>query len=140
MCIILISFLCLAGSFSSDSDSDSDHDKRERRIHVNIKPLNNGQAPMSASVDELRATVENISLSPTGVFSVKFIFILNFLKQSINFFLYFILPNPLNNCSIVKTCNKQNHRQGNNHQKFQTLQHQQPVPILMHHYKVPHYR
>ncbi|XP_037897922.1 F-BAR domain only protein 2 isoform X3 [Glossina fuscipes] len=58
-----------AGSFYSDSDSDSDNDKPERRIHVKIKPLNNGQAPMSASVDELRATVENISLSPTGVFS-----------------------------------------------------------------------
>ncbi|EDV93575.1 F-BAR domain only protein 2 isoform X2 [Drosophila grimshawi] len=56
-----------SGSFYSDSDSDSDNDKR--RIHVKIKPLNNGQAPMSASVDELRATVENISLSPTGVFA-----------------------------------------------------------------------
>ncbi|XP_043864246.1 F-BAR domain only protein 2 isoform X6 [Drosophila mojavensis] len=56
-----------AGSFYTDSDSDSDNDKR--RIHVKIKPLNNGQAPMSASVDELRATVENISLSPTGVFA-----------------------------------------------------------------------
>ncbi|BFF89997.1 F-BAR domain only protein 2 [Drosophila madeirensis] len=58
-----------SGSFYSDSDTDSDNDKQERRIHVKIKPLNNGQAPMSASVDELRATVENISLSPTGVFS-----------------------------------------------------------------------
>ncbi|KRG01729.1 uncharacterized protein Dmoj_GI10156, isoform D [Drosophila mojavensis] len=56
-----------SGSFYTDSDSDSDNDKR--RIHVKIKPLNNGQAPMSASVDELRATVENISLSPTGVFA-----------------------------------------------------------------------
>jgi len=60
-----------AGSFYSDSDTDSDNDKQERRIHVSIKPLKNGQAPMSASVDELRATVENISLSPTGVFSVS---------------------------------------------------------------------
>ncbi|EDW96666.2 F-BAR domain only protein 2 isoform X3 [Drosophila yakuba] len=58
-----------SGSFYSDSDTDSDNDKQERRIHVSIKPLKNGQAPMSASVDELRATVENISLSPTGVFS-----------------------------------------------------------------------
>ncbi|XP_060650255.1 F-BAR domain only protein 2 isoform X6 [Drosophila nasuta] len=56
-----------SGSFYSDSDTDSDNDKR--RIHVKIKPLNNGQAPISASVDELRATVENISLSPTGVFA-----------------------------------------------------------------------
>lgn len=58
-----------AGSFYSDSDTDSDTDKR--RIHVKIKPLNNGKAPISASVDELRATVENISLSPTGVFAVS---------------------------------------------------------------------
>ncbi|XP_030375016.1 F-BAR domain only protein 2 isoform X2 [Scaptodrosophila lebanonensis] len=58
-----------SGSFYSDSDTDSDNDKPERRIHVKIKPLKNGQAPMSASVDELRATVENISLSPTGGFS-----------------------------------------------------------------------
>ncbi|XP_073827704.1 F-BAR domain only protein 2 isoform X10 [Musca autumnalis] len=58
-----------AGSFYSDSDSDSDNDRPEKRIHVKIKPLNNGQAPMSASVDELRATVENISLSPTGIFT-----------------------------------------------------------------------
>ncbi|XP_034117093.1 F-BAR domain only protein 2 isoform X5 [Drosophila albomicans] len=56
-----------SGSFYSDSDTDSENDKR--RIHVKIKPLNNGQAPISASVDELRATVENISLSPTGVFA-----------------------------------------------------------------------
>lgn len=52
--------------FYSDSDSDSDHDTRERKIHVEIKPLNNGSAPISASVDELRATVENLSLSPLG--------------------------------------------------------------------------
>ncbi|XP_002072875.3 F-BAR domain only protein 2 isoform X2 [Drosophila willistoni] len=58
-----------SGSFYSDSDTDSDNDKQERRIHVKIKPLNNGQAPMSASVDELRATVGNLSISPTGIFS-----------------------------------------------------------------------
>ncbi|XP_031638383.1 F-BAR domain only protein 2 isoform X7 [Contarinia nasturtii] len=50
----------------SDSDSDSDNDDRGRKIHVEIKPLNNGSAPISASVDELRATVENLSLSPLG--------------------------------------------------------------------------
>nr|CAD7453199.1 unnamed protein product [Timema tahoe] len=49
-------------SFYSSSDTDSD-DERERKIHVEIKPLSNGSAPISASVDELRATVENISLS-----------------------------------------------------------------------------
>ncbi|XP_066255217.1 F-BAR domain only protein 2 isoform X5 [Euwallacea similis] len=52
-------------SFYSSSDSDSD-DEPEVKLHVEIKPLNNGATPMSASVDELRATVENIYLSPTG--------------------------------------------------------------------------
>ncbi|XP_069693088.1 F-BAR domain only protein 2 isoform X2 [Periplaneta americana] len=54
------------GSFYSSSDTDSD-DERERKIHVEIKPLSNGSAPMSASVDELRATVENLSLSPVAM-------------------------------------------------------------------------
>lgn len=49
--------------FYSGSDTDSE-DERERKIRVEIKPLSNGGAPMSASVDELRATVENLSLSP----------------------------------------------------------------------------
>ncbi|KAF7390910.1 hypothetical protein HZH66_009390 [Vespula vulgaris] len=49
--------------FYSSSDTDSE-DERERKIRVEIKPLSNGAAPMSASVDELRATVENLSLSP----------------------------------------------------------------------------
>lgn len=40
-------------------------DDRERKIHVEIKPLNNGADPRSASVDELRQTVENIYLSST---------------------------------------------------------------------------
>lgn len=56
--------------FYSSSDSESD-DERGRKIHVEIKPLNNGTAPISASVDELRATVENLSLSPIGVLSVN---------------------------------------------------------------------
>lgn len=45
-------------------------EEREQKIHVEIKPLNNGSAPMSASVDELRATVENISLSPLNPLTV----------------------------------------------------------------------
>lgn len=60
--------------FYSDSDSDSDHDEQERKIRVEIKPLNNGIAPISASVDELRATVESLSLSPLGgALSVSFV-------------------------------------------------------------------
>ncbi|KAK7871367.1 hypothetical protein R5R35_006074 [Gryllus longicercus] len=54
------------GSFYSSSDTDSE-EEREHKIHVEIKPLGNGAAPMSASVDELRATVENLSLSPSPV-------------------------------------------------------------------------
>ncbi|KAL7287341.1 hypothetical protein TKK_0018463 [Trichogramma kaykai] len=50
-------------NFYSSSDSDSE-EERERKIRVEIKPLRNGAGPMSASVDELRATVENLSLSP----------------------------------------------------------------------------
>lgn len=57
------------GSFYSSSDTDSD--EREHKIHVEIKPLSNGSAPMSASVDELRATVENLSLSPVPVTSAR---------------------------------------------------------------------
>ncbi|XP_026473052.1 F-BAR domain only protein 2-like isoform X1 [Ctenocephalides felis] len=53
------------GSFYSSSDMDSD-EEREHKLHVEIKPLTNGSAPMSASVDELRATVETLSLSPLG--------------------------------------------------------------------------
>lgn len=59
-------FILFFGVGDSDSDSDSDNDERDRKIHVEIKPLNNGSAPISASVDELRATVENLSLSPLG--------------------------------------------------------------------------
>ncbi|XP_044006843.1 F-BAR domain only protein 2 isoform X4 [Aphidius gifuensis] len=50
--------------FYSSSDTESEEDEKERKIRVEIKPLTNGNAPISASVDELRATVENLSLSP----------------------------------------------------------------------------
>ncbi|XP_022250511.1 F-BAR domain only protein 2-like [Limulus polyphemus] len=50
-------------AFYSSSDADSDEEEKERKIHIEIKPLSNG-APMSASVDELRATVGTLSLSP----------------------------------------------------------------------------
>ncbi|XP_063620592.1 F-BAR domain only protein 2 [Cydia splendana] len=53
------------GSVYSSSDTDSE-EEREQKIHVEIKPISNGSAPMSASVDELRATVENISLYKIG--------------------------------------------------------------------------
>lgn len=66
---VLPPFFLFLDKFYSSSDSDSD-DEIERKIHVEIKPLNNGTDKISASVDELRATVENLSLSPIGVLSV----------------------------------------------------------------------
>ncbi|KAK9723185.1 Fes/CIP4, and EFC/F-BAR homology domain [Popillia japonica] len=53
-------------NFDSSSDSDSDEERERNRFRVEIKPLNNGSAPISASVDELRATVENLYLPPAG--------------------------------------------------------------------------
>lgn len=64
--LFIFFFIFFNPNKDSDSDSDSDNDERDRKIHVEIKPLNNGSAPISASVDELRATVENLSLSPLG--------------------------------------------------------------------------
>lgn len=46
-------------------------EERDKRLHVEIKPLSNGAGPISASVDELRATVENISLLPLGTHTLK---------------------------------------------------------------------
>jgi len=48
-------------------------EERDKRLHVEIKPLSNGSGPISASVDELRATVENISLLPIGTQTLKVI-------------------------------------------------------------------
>lgn len=52
--------------FTSETDVET-----EKKIHVEIKPISNGNAPMSASVDELRATIEGISLSPASYPSVS---------------------------------------------------------------------
>ncbi|KAK8382498.1 hypothetical protein O3P69_015413 [Scylla paramamosain] len=57
-------------SFDSSSDTDSDAEP-EKKIHVEIKPISNGNAPMSPSVDELRATIEGISLSPASYPSTR---------------------------------------------------------------------
>lgn len=58
-------------------------DERDRKIHVQIKPQVNGTSAMSASVDELRATVENMTLSSVGQMmvskiSTRTIFVLKF--------------------------------------------------------------
>ncbi|XP_069991474.1 F-BAR domain only protein 2 isoform X6 [Penaeus vannamei] len=57
-------------SFDSSSDSDSDGES-DKKIHVEIKPISNGNTPMSASVDELRATIEGMSLSPMPFASTR---------------------------------------------------------------------
>jgi hypothetical protein len=62
----------LGNSFGNSSSDSESEEEIERKIHVEIKPLNNGTTPISASVDELRATVENLSLSPIGALSVSF--------------------------------------------------------------------
>jgi len=58
-------------------------DERDKRLHVEIKPLSNGAGPISASVDELRATVENISLLPLGTHTLK----VTRRKKSVKFYL-----------------------------------------------------
>lgn len=61
--------------FYSSSDSDSDDERDKKIFHVEIKPLSNGNTPISASVDELRATVESLSLmsaTMVGIFLNKF--------------------------------------------------------------------
>ncbi|CAG0879746.1 unnamed protein product [Darwinula stevensoni] len=55
-------------SFFSSSDSDSDDGERmPEKLHIEIKPVTNGSAPEPASVEELKANIENITLSPVGI-------------------------------------------------------------------------
>lgn len=56
-------------SIESSSESDSESEQPDKKIHVEIKPISNGGAPISTSIDELRATIEAISLSPVPSFS-----------------------------------------------------------------------
>ncbi|XP_035211601.1 F-BAR domain only protein 2-like isoform X2 [Stegodyphus dumicola] len=50
-------------NFYSSSDNESDEEEKERKIHIEIKPVSNSTG-MSASIDELIATVGTFSLSP----------------------------------------------------------------------------
>jgi len=44
-------------------------DEPERKLHVEIKPISNGaNQPSAASVDELKATIENFSIN-TSMFN-----------------------------------------------------------------------
>ncbi|XP_066567756.1 F-BAR domain only protein 2 isoform X3 [Amia ocellicauda] len=49
------------------SSSDSDDEDEPRRFHVEIKPVqpNNGNHQALSSIDELKATISNITLSPS---------------------------------------------------------------------------
>ena len=55
-------------SFYSDSDSDSDADEKTRKIHVEIKPaINDGSIQNAATVDEIKKSLGNLTLSPPAV-------------------------------------------------------------------------
>ncbi|KAJ8286999.1 hypothetical protein GJAV_G00045860 [Gymnothorax javanicus] len=55
------------------SSSDSDDEDEPRKFHVEIKPVqpNNGNHQSQASIDELKASVVNISLSPSASGQLK---------------------------------------------------------------------
>ena len=52
----------------SDRFAKSDDGERmPEKLHIEIKPVTNGSAPEPASVEELKANIENITLSPVGI-------------------------------------------------------------------------
>ncbi|XP_052412357.1 F-BAR domain only protein 2 isoform X1 [Carassius gibelio] len=55
------------------SSSDSEDEDEPRKFHVQIKPVqtNNGTHQHKASIDELKASIGNITLSPTPAVHVK---------------------------------------------------------------------
>lgn len=59
-------------SFYSSSDSDPDEDE-PRKFHVQIKPVqtNNGTHQHKVTIDELKASIGNITLSPTPAVHMK---------------------------------------------------------------------
>uniref|UniRef100_A0A3Q1I4M9 F-BAR domain only protein 2 n=1 Tax=Anabas testudineus TaxID=64144 RepID=A0A3Q1I4M9_ANATE len=60
-----ILFICLKNSFYSSSDSEDEEEPR--KFHVQIKPVqpNNGTHQNRATIDELKASIGNIILSPS---------------------------------------------------------------------------
>ena len=71
----------------------------DKKIHVEIKPISNGNPPMSASVDELRATIEGMSLSPLPFPSVSIMLVIIASKIPVNVF-YLIENHWVSNCIL----------------------------------------
>ncbi|KAK6179298.1 hypothetical protein SNE40_011689 [Patella caerulea] len=54
--------------YSSDSDTDSDGDESKKKIKVEIRPLSpNGATPIIGTVEDIKASVEGLRLSPTAI-------------------------------------------------------------------------
>lgn len=73
-CFTLVCCFCLLNSFfphakdnSFYSSSDSEDEDEPRKFHVEIKPVqpNNGTHQSRATIDELKASIGNIILSPS---------------------------------------------------------------------------
>ncbi|RUS92107.1 hypothetical protein EGW08_000131 [Elysia chlorotica] len=52
--------------YSSDSDSDSDGDESRRKIKVEIRPLSPTTGPASGTVEDIKASIEGLRLSPSA--------------------------------------------------------------------------
>uniref|UniRef100_A0A7N6BEU9 F-BAR domain only protein 2 n=1 Tax=Anabas testudineus TaxID=64144 RepID=A0A7N6BEU9_ANATE len=74
-----ILFICLKNSFYSSSDSEDEEEPR--KFHVQIKPVqpNNGTHQNRATIDELKASIGNIILSPSTSVQLH-----NILKTQLN--------------------------------------------------------
>lgn len=53
---------------NNSSSSDSDEEDERRKFHVEIKPMqpNSGTQQHKATIDELKASIGNITLSPSA--------------------------------------------------------------------------
>ncbi|GFO27663.1 Fch domain only protein 2 [Plakobranchus ocellatus] len=52
--------------YSSDSDSDSDGDESRRKIKVEIRPLSPTTGPAAGTVEDIKASIEGLRLSPSA--------------------------------------------------------------------------
>ncbi|KAI5089378.1 F-BAR domain only protein 2, partial [Silurus meridionalis] len=58
----------ILNQYNNSSSSDSDEEDERRKFHVEIKPVlpNSGTQQHSATIDELKASIGNITLSPSS--------------------------------------------------------------------------